>query len=143
MQSAFELGFAHLRPTWDVSALRLLIEFCAGLFVPRGPIFLGCTASFARLGPSQIFPVFLLALVLRRTGFAQPDGDRLPRIPHLAPATGFELSMLKLVHHTTDGFLLRLGLMSCHLLTSRNPLSRRSFAGRYRFPIRCNSTPIR
>jgi len=64
MQSAFELGFAHLRPTWDVSTLRLLIKFGAGLFVLLGPIFLGCTASFARLGPPQILPVLFLALVL-------------------------------------------------------------------------------
>src|SRR5215467_4138698 len=60
MQSAFELGFAHLRPTWDVLTLRLLIKFGAGLFVPLGPIFLGCTASSRALVRCKFSRFFFL-----------------------------------------------------------------------------------
>jgi hypothetical protein len=76
--------------------------------------------SFACLGPLEIFSVGFLALVSRSAGLAQPDCYHLLRVPHLAPAAAFELPVLELVHDALDRFLLRLGLMSRHWLTSRN-----------------------
>jgi hypothetical protein len=79
----------------------------------------------------EIFPVVFLALISRSAGLAQPDCDCLLRVPHFAPAAAFKLPVLELVHDAADRFLLRLGLMSRHWLTSRNsPIAKnRSPAG--------------
>src|SRR6202048_3635901 len=63
--------------------------------------------------------IFLLALVFRGPGLAQANCYCLFRVLHLFPATGFEFPMFELVHDATDRFLLGLGLVSCHRLTSR------------------------
>jgi hypothetical protein len=124
MQGAFEFSFTHPRTPWNVSPLCLSIELRPRLPVigSLAPILLGCTPSFARLGPLQIFPIFLLALVFSSAGLAQADCDRLLRVPHLSAATGFELPVLELVHDAADRFLLRLGLVSRHWLTSRSSI---------------------
>ena len=122
LQGAFELSFAHPRTPWNVSPLCLSVKLCPRLPIigSLAPILLGCTPSFARLRPLQICPIFLLALVFLSAGFAQPDCDRLLRVPHLSAATGFEFSVFELVHDAADCCLLRLGLMSRHWLTSRH-----------------------
>ena len=115
MQSPFEFSFAHFRTSRNVSPFRLRIKLCAGhlpVIVSPAPAFRGCTVSFACLGPLEIFPVML-------------------RVPHFAPAAAFELPVLELAHDAADRFLLRLGLMSRHWLTSRNSVigENRSRAG--------------
>src|SRR6516225_2413389 len=123
MQNPFEFALAHFRTSRNVSTFRLRIKLCAGhlpVIVSPAPAFLACTLSFECLGPLEIFPVAFLALVSRSAGLAQPDCDRLLRVSHFAPAAAFELPVLELVHDAADRFLLRLGLMSRHWLTSRN-----------------------
>jgi hypothetical protein len=142
MQRVFEFTFRHPRTSRNVSPPRLCIELCLRLPVigSPAPILFGCTASFARLGPLQIFPIFSLARILKR----RPRATRLR-----SPASGsvpsardwFRAAALELVHDSADRFLLRLRLMSCHWLTSRNSTIAGIVRGPPLVPTVCDKRP--
>src|SRR5262249_11069704 len=70
------------------------------------PLLAGLAARFLAFVFPEIASVLALALVFRRAGFPERDGDRLAAAPDLAaapPSSALELAVLELVHHAARG----------------------------------------
>src|SRR5690348_11590159 len=114
-----QVGLVHLGAAGDLPALRLRVELGSRLSpavrtrsAPRQRFsflarLFGAALALATLGAAEVARVLFLALVLGGARLAQPDGDRLLGILHLAAAARLQLAVLEFVHHSAHRPLLR------------------------------------
>src|SRR6266436_2382098 len=74
-----------------------------------GLLLIGPAGRFLALAAREVAPILALAFILRGARLLERDGDRLPRVLHLARLatwSALEFAMGVFVHHATHGLAL-------------------------------------